>query len=62
MPTIVQQMMRDPHVATMKDSRVLRYLQTVITSEHGITIPLSAARKVIAAIDERFTQKCRTID
>ena len=59
---IVREMLHDPQVASMKKSRLLSYLRAIIASEHGITVPLSAAYKVMATVDERFTPKHRTTD
>ena len=58
----VREMLHDPQVASMKKSRLLSHLRTTIASEHGITVPLSAAYKVMATVDDRFTPKHRTTD
>lgn len=60
--SIVREMMQDPVVATMKKSRLLTHLRKAIANEHNITVPLSAAYKIMATIDERFTPKRRTTE
>ena len=60
--SIVREMLHDPQVASMKKSRLLSYLRAIIASEHGITVPLSAAYKVMATVDDRFTPKHRATE
>ena len=57
---IVRELMSDQAVAEMKKSRLMSYLRETVARDHNIQIPLSAAYKVMASIDERFEPKRRT--
>lgn len=56
---IVRELMSDQAVAEMKKSRLMSYLRETVARDHNIQIPLSAAYKVMATIDERFEPKRR---